>query len=411
MRKSDTGRFESIDGSDRVSFVYGPLSEIADVLSGYAFKSAWFGEGSSKVIRIGDLQGGLIQVEGAKTFDSSKNKVSDQFKIQAGDILMALSGATTGKIAVARDRDTGLYLNQRVAIVRGKNKTNSEYLRHVLVGGLIDDLLLLAGGAAQPNLSPKNLAAFEIPLPPLEEQKRIAAILDKADAIRRKRQQAIELADQFLSSIFLDMFGDPVTNPKGWKKKKILDLSEVKTGGTPSRVDPDNYCGDIPWVKTTEVVGGLIKGTGEMITEKGRGSSNCSLYPPKSIVIAMYGQGKTRGRTGMLSIPCTTNQACAVILPGEKISQDYLWEYLKLSYEQIRGLGRGGNQPNLNLSLVKNFEVFVPPIEMQDSYLEKVTKGQMLIEKQKAQLVQEEKLFRSLAQQAFNGDLTQSKAA
>ena len=85
-------------------------------------------------------------------------------------------------------------------------------------------------GSAQPKLNRSKLDSIKIPLPPLKEQKRIAAILDKADAIRRKRQQAIKLADDFLRSVFLDMFGDPVTNPKGWDVKSIGEFLTIKNG-------------------------------------------------------------------------------------------------------------------------------------------------------------------------------------
>ena len=86
----------------------------------------------------------------------------------------------------------------------------------------------MISGSAQPQITGQGLTKVEIPLPPLKEQKRIAAILDKADAIRRKRQQAIQLADEFLRSVFLDMFGDPVTNPKGWEVKPLIDLCANK---------------------------------------------------------------------------------------------------------------------------------------------------------------------------------------
>nr|WED69178.1 restriction endonuclease subunit S [Pectobacterium colocasium] len=99
------------------------------------------------------------------TFDKNVNKVREQFIIRNADILMALSGATVGKIAVADSESEGAYLNQRVAIIRGKCYENTEYLKYVFSGGLLQKLLLNAGGAAQPNLSPKDLAGMEIPLP------------------------------------------------------------------------------------------------------------------------------------------------------------------------------------------------------------------------------------------------------
>ena len=94
----------------------------------------------------------------------------------------------------------------------------------------------------------KFLKRTWFPLPSLPDQRRIAAILDKADAVRRKRQQTLDLADQFLRSAFLDIFGDPVTNPKRWPIKKLGDVVEFTSGGTPSKTNPEYWEGAIPWV-------------------------------------------------------------------------------------------------------------------------------------------------------------------
>jgi type I restriction enzyme, S subunit len=190
----------------------------------------------------------------------------------------------------------------------------------------------------------------------LEEQKRIAAILDKADAIRRKRSLAIALTEELLRSTFLEMFGDPVTNPKGWKIDKIGEVTKVETGRTPSREKSSFYGGDICWIKTTEVNGSVIYETEEKLTQEGLKASNCKIFPKDTLIVAMYGQGATRGRSAKLAIEASTNQACAAILPSNTIKTDYLWMYLKLSYHQLRNLGRGGNQPNLNLSMIRDFQ-------------------------------------------------------
>ena len=108
---------------------YQSLENFACIISGYAFKSEWFGFGQNKVIRIGDLQDGKIQIEEALTFDSAAHLIADTYKIQNKDILIALSGATVGKIAVASEKDVGAYINQRVAIVRAKNAITSDYLK------------------------------------------------------------------------------------------------------------------------------------------------------------------------------------------------------------------------------------------------------------------------------------------
>ena len=108
------------------------ISTIAEVISGYAFKGEWFGTGNDKVIRISDLVEKKISLERAVTFDGDKHKVPDKYKVKNGDILMALSGATTGKIGVASKDIEGAYVNQRVAIVRCYEEKDIDYLACLL---------------------------------------------------------------------------------------------------------------------------------------------------------------------------------------------------------------------------------------------------------------------------------------
>jgi type I restriction enzyme S subunit len=255
------------------------------------------------------------------------------------------------------------------------------------------------------HLYPKDVMRLEIPLPPLPEQKRIAAILDKADAIRRKRQQAIQLADDFLRSVFLDMFGDPVTNPKGLDITSIGKLCDVATGATPPRGGDEYYGGDIPWVKTGEVDGYVIYKTEENITSKALSISNCKLNPVGSIVMAMYGQGKTRGKVGVLGVEAATNQACAVIKPSSKIMMEYLYFYLKISYEALRSLGQGAGQPYLNLSIVKGFPVPLPS-EIDQMRFVKVCESVGNFSKRSSSATQDSsEFFKALSQKAFSGQL------
>ena len=108
-------------------------------------------------------------------------------------------------------------------------------------------------GANLPRLSPKQLAALQILLPPLPEQKRLAGILDAADAVRAKRREALAQLDSLLQSTFLDMFGDPVTNPMGWDTSALGEVGEVITGNTPSRKRPEYYGEDIEWIKSDNI--------------------------------------------------------------------------------------------------------------------------------------------------------------
>lgn len=252
----------------------------------------------------------------------------------------------------------------------------------------------------------KYLKQVIIPLPNIQYQNKIVNILDQAQELIDKRKAQIEALDELIQSVFYDMFGDPIQNPKGFNKKAIGKEFEIKTGATPSRKDEtywDN--GTIPWVKTTELKEVVIYDTDECITELGFNNSSVNLLPKNTLLIAMYGQGKTRGMTGKLGIEATTNQACAALLPTDKNNQDFIWIQLRCLYEELRNLGRGGNQPNLNTNLIKSFEILFPPIELQNQFAEIVASIQKQKELLNESLVELENNFNSLMHRAFKGEL------
>jgi len=163
------------------------------------------------------------------------------------------------------------------------------------------------------------------------------------------------------------MFGDPKSLDKE-NLTTIGELAEVVTGGTPSRRKPGYYNGTIPWVKTGEIEQGIIYDSEEYITEEAVQDTNCKILPVNTIMLAMYGVGRTRGQSGILKIEAATNQACAAILPNENYDPLFLLYYLRTQYEAIRQLGRGAQQTNLNLSLVKGYPIPIVSLEDQQRY-------------------------------------------
>jgi type I restriction enzyme S subunit len=172
------------------------LTDIADVISGYAFDSKWFGQGKKKIVRITDLVGGKLDLDNAVTFDHCIHFVSDQYVAKNQDVLMALSGATTGKIGVVTSKDEGVYVNQRVAIVRGKTEQAKSWLPYLLVSDIAKKLVLTAGGAAQPNLSVNDLKALPVPNFSLDQQSQIATKLKAQFAEVATARKALELQQQ-----------------------------------------------------------------------------------------------------------------------------------------------------------------------------------------------------------------------
>ena len=163
------------------------------------------------------------------------------------------------------------------------------------------------------------------------------------------------------------MFGDFHTTL--FPKYKIGEKFELSSGSTPSR-DNKLYwdSGTINWVKTTEVINKEITETEEKITKFALENTSLKLFPVNTILIAMYGQGQTRGRSAILKVESTSNQACGAIFPNKIDNPVFIWHQLMLRYSELRELGRGGNQPNLIGQLIKNFELILPPLSLQNEF-------------------------------------------
>ena len=263
----------------------------------------------------------------------------------------------------------------------------------------------MKGAAGQRRVPADFFASLQIPLPPLDEQKRIAGILDAADALRAKRREALAQLDTLLQSTFLDMFGDPVTNPMGWMVTCVGDVTQMGTGSTPSRNHKNYFGGSISWVKSTEVDWGTVTATSECVSSDGVRAARLRLYLKGSIVLALYGQGKTRGKCAVLGIDATINQACCALVPRDPGSTPYLFQFLKYSYHRLRGESRGGNQENLNMRIVRSFPVPVPPLDVQQRYATIAESVEKQKTSQLAHLAELDTLFASLQSRAFRGDL------
>jgi len=153
--------------------------------------------------------------------------------------------------------------------------------------------------------------------------------------------------------------------PSGWKLSTIEEIANVSSGGTPSRKNDTYWNGNIPWVTTAEVQFKVIKDTSEKITEEGLANSSAKLFPVDTILMAMYGQGKTRGQVAKLGIEASTNQACAAIVLHTDYEVDYYYQFLVSQYENIREMANSGGQENLSGGIVKSIQVPVPPLPEQ----------------------------------------------
>jgi type I restriction enzyme S subunit len=151
-----------------------------------------------------------------------------------------------------------------------------------------------------------------------------------------------------------------------WEWTTLGEVSRISSGGTPSRTNPSYWEGQIPWVTTGLVNFNLINRAEEYISEEGLKNSAAKIFPAGTLLMALYGQGVTRGKVAMLGFDAATNQACASIMPIPEMKPLFLFYYLQGQYEAIRNIGHGGNQQNLSGQLIKEIPVPLPSIKEQE---------------------------------------------
>lgn len=212
-----------------------------------------------------------------------------------------------------------------------------------------------------------------VPVPEQPDQVRIAQALKQVeDGIRLQKRKAAtlkELKDVTLHELFArGVRGGPQKDtefglvPDGWVVEELGYSHTVQTGGTPSRRESRYWeDGTIPWVKTAEVSYSTITETSEHITAAALEETNVKLFPAGTLLLAMYGQGVTRGKVGKLGTEATCNQACAAIrCPDGIVVPDYLYYFLEWQYENIRARAHGGQQQNLSLDIVRAIPIAYP---------------------------------------------------
>lgn len=264
-------------------------------------------------------------------------------------------------------------------------------------------------GAGVPTLN-RNLVHGElIPLPPLSEQKRIAAILDKADSLRRKNQQAIQLADKFLRAVFLDMFGDPVTNPKDWGAKTLKELTlKIGSGATPRGGQSAYVDEGISLIRSLNIHDDKFvhKDLAFITDQQAAGLSNVEVME-NDVLLNITGASVCRCSMVDNSIlPARVNQHVCIIRPQNLIPEYLLHVIISKSYKQHLlkiARGAGATREALTKEQIENLFVPVPPLDLQMKF-SKILKGiKSSIEGNN--LMDKMPLFESLSQKAFAGEL------
>ncbi len=335
-------------------------------------------------------------------------KLTKHNKPEKGDILYTRVGSFGEAAVVNFDFEFAIFVSLTL-IKPKKDVLNSRYLMHYLNNPYIKNLAINStSGIGVQNLNVKVVRKFPLTLPPLETQKHIAQILDDAAALRDKTQQLLDEYDQLAQSIFLEMFGDPVVNPKGWEKKAMKKLGKITTGNTPSRKISEYYGEFIEWIKTDNIntPNMYLTSAEEYLSQKGLAKGR-KVNAGAILVTCIAGSRKVIGNVSIADRTVSFNQQINAFEPYNKISVFWYYQFITAK-KYVQNNSTSGMKGIITKGKFEKMEFIEPPEYLQKQFAEKIA----LIEQQKAlakqELQESEDLFNCLLQRAFKGELVNS---
>jgi type I restriction enzyme S subunit len=322
--------------------------------------------------------------------DLKSVRVSDEelarFSVEDGDLFIC-EGGEPGRCAVWRNGSNTMVYQKALHRFRTKGAILPVLLMYRLrQEAEIGRLHEWFSGSTIKHLTRENFVKFEVPVPPLAEQKRIAdkleAVLGRVEACRARLDRVPALLKRFRQSVLAAATSGKLTEEwriensvrEEWSDSEIQSVASVGTGSTPTRANSKYFASTgTPWITSAATSQVLVTQAEEFVTASAIAAHRLKKFPIGTLLVAMYGEGKTRGQVTELGIEATINQACAAVVVNEaKALKRFVKFALEANYFQMRELAEGGNQPNLNLSKIKGFPLRLPALPEQQEIVRRV---------------------------------------
>ena len=391
------------------------LGKLTSMKSGFPFDSKRFTRSKSAnarpLIRIRDVVNGATETY-------TDQECPKEYVIKKGEILIGMDG----DFNVGKWQSEDALLNQRVCCIQS---CSSLYLDDFLFYYLPDPLKKINDATPSvtvKHLSTKTLAITPVPVPPLPEQQRIVnrieSLFAKLDEAKQKAQDALDSFETRKAAILHKAFTGELTalwrkehgvGMESWTSHPLKNVAQIGSGGTPSRKNSQYYLGNILWIKTGEIYWNYIYDSEEKITEEAIADSSAKLYPAGTVLVAMYGQGLTRGRAAILGVPATTNQAVCALQPCDCLEKRYLYYYFMANYWEYREKAVGGNQPNYSATMIGKWIINIPSVLEQAEIVrildDLLAKEQQAKDAAEGVLEQIDLIKKAILTSAFRGEL------
>ncbi|HXS33150.1 MAG TPA: restriction endonuclease subunit S [Solirubrobacterales bacterium] len=329
---------------------------------------------------------------------------SAKFRFEPGDVLFGKLRPYLAKIA--RPDFEGVCSTDIIPIRPGP-MLDRDYLSYFLLHPAMVALATVrASGASLPRLGPNELKQFQVPLSPLDDQRRIANILDQAGVLREHRERALQGSEELIGAVYAEMFGGDAQGSPGWTVAPLGELARVVRGASPRPAgDPRYFGGDIPWLKISDITaarGRYVTHIKEGVTDAGMGKS--VFVEPGSLILT---NSATVGIPKFLGVGACIHDGFLAFreMDEARLKPEYLYANLLVRREEIVNLAPHGTQRNLNTGIVKAIKVPLPSLAEQELFASRVDAIESTIEAQTRSLALLEELFASLQTRAFKGEL------
>jgi type I restriction enzyme S subunit len=347
--------------------------------------------------------------------DTSKLKLmafedheDERYGLQRGDVVIC-EGGEAGRAAVWDGRVAGMRFQKAIHRVRTRENLDARFLVHQLLfdhqSGRLAEYYT---GATIKHLTGQDLARYRFPLPPLSEQRRIAAILDQAAAVRAKRQMALAKLTTLKQAIFLEMFGDPVSNLRGWSTLPLVEACYCYSGGTPSKSNSDSWTGDVPWFSAKDLKQDDLFDSIDHISRDVPRTTSLRLLPADTVAIVVRGMILAHTfPVSVLRAPATINQDLKALLPRVELRPQFLAACLRAQsaaiLERVSEAGHGTKR--LDVEGLAGIQVLYPSIALQDEFEARILSLEHLQLASNAAKEKLNRLFSSLQHRAFQAEL------
>lgn len=356
-------------------------------------------ENSIRLIRISDFLGDSPKF-------IARTKDIERFILAKGDILIAGTGATAGIVFEIPDHLDGLAFSYNAPRIRTNKNVSKAFVAYYLKSShVLRQQQALFTGNAQPFLDTNAIGGFRINLPPLAEQKKIAQILSTWDQAIATTQRLLDLTRQQKKALMQQLLTGKKRFPVfegAWKKVKLSSVAEMNSGGTPKSSIDEYFGGEIPWVSIADMTkhGKWIETTEKTLTQLGLENSAARLYPPNTILYAMYA---SIGECSIAKRELCSSQAILGIRPKPALHYEFLYFYLASLKDKIKLQGQQGTQANLNAGMVKDFTIYLPSIQEQQKIAHVLNTADQEIETLQSQLDSLKQEKKALMQALLNG--------